>query len=573
MVLRWIALCLLVVVAMPSPVFSGGLKSSTEQVRPEQTFNPNPAPDDIILPMPCDLHMVFKAVEIPSQGLLWDRPLSMGCEKCDRPAGMEYYEQRYQSAIAGPFTRADLPEQWRGLLATSQGVTYNYYFIGKYEVTALQWKAVMEGTCPAGPITEADTLPKTNISWFDAIDFSRRYTEWLLKNAPASLPHFQNDTKNVGYLRMPTEAEWEYAARGGNRVPDETMKQEDFFPMDHGTSLGDYAVYRAEGAARIFDQPLGVGSRKPNPLGLYDIAGNVAEMVLDTFHFTVGSRLHGSAGGFLRKGGSFSSSEGEIMPGRREEIAYFSDQGATATKDMGVRLVLSGINTPDGGRRQELMSEWDHLGKQGSIVITGENPLQELDKLLAATKDPDLNKNLSRLRSIIKDNQVQLEKKDSENVEGLIRTTVYVLEALRSYAVRNSMVIGKKDESLHLMEELKAKGQQNSDRYKEESNTVAQYEAARVSFIDGVVAILNFYKIKLGEILKYKEETYMGNLNIVKAEYKKTDMTFMKNMSKNIDILEKHLALMRKNKQDLLTRSKILDDVLVKALRDDIKIQ
>ena len=261
------------------------------------------------------------------------------------------------------------------------------------------------------------------------------------------------------------------------------------------------------------------------------------------------------------------------MPGRREEIAYFSDQGATATKDMGVRLVLSGINTPDGGRRQELMSEWDHLGKQGSIVITGENPLQELDKLLAATKDPDLNKNLSRLRSIIKDNQVQLEKKDSENVEGLIRTTVYVLEALRSYAVRNSMVIGKKDESLHLMEELKAKGQQNSDRYKEESNTVAQYEAARVSFIDGVVAILNFYKIKLGEILKYKEETYMGNLNIVKAEYKKTDMTFMKNMSKNIDILEKHLALMRKNKQDLLTRSKILDDVLVKALRDDIKIQ
>ena len=65
----------------------------------------------------------------------------------------------------------------------------------------------------------------------------------------------------------------------------------------------------------------------------------------------------------------------------------------------------------------------------------------------------------------------------------------------------------------------------------------------------------------------------MGNLNIVKAEYKKTDMTFMKNMSKNIDILEKHLALMRKNKQDLLTRSKILDDVLVKALRDDLKIQ
>ncbi|NDY56924.1 formylglycine-generating enzyme family protein [Desulfovibrio sulfodismutans] len=567
-------LCLAVLaflLLLPLPGHSGALTAKNQLV-PQSGYNPQALPDDILLPMPCGLQMVFRTVEIPAQGLLWDRGLTLGCDNCDRP-GMEYYDRRYPSSISGPFTRDDLPEAWQGLVPTSKDMNYQYYFIGKYEVSTLQWKAVMEGVCPQETIPEADAMPKTEISWFDAIDFSKRYTEWLLSNAPESLPHFKDDPKNIGYLRLPTEAEWEYAARGGNRVASETLHQEDFFPLEGNTTISDYAIYRSEGNARIYDKAQTIGIRKPNPLGLHDTSGNAAELVLDEFHFSVGGRLHGSAGGFLRKGGGFSSSEGEIKPGRREEIPYFSNHGATSTRDMGARLVLSGVNTPDGRRRQDLMEEWKQLGERGSVQITGDNPLSELDKLLEATADPQIKENLSRLRAIIKDNQAQLEKKDSENLEGLIRTSAYIIEALRSYAVRNSMAIKNIKDAKDEIEKLKAKGGNNGGMLKFQQESVEKYGEAKLKFLEAIAAILNFYRMKMEEMAKFDVESYKTNLNIVKSEYRSAGVGFMANMSQNVDVLEKHMEMMRSGRQTLLTKGKILDDVLVKPLRDDIPLK
>lgn len=88
-----------------------------DDVKAEDAFNPNPAPDDLILPMPCGQSMVLKAVGVRGKGLLWDLETRFG----RRDGGSDdrgYYDSPYASAISGPFVLKDLPP---GLAAENQG--------------------------------------------------------------------------------------------------------------------------------------------------------------------------------------------------------------------------------------------------------------------------------------------------------------------------------------------------------------------------------------------------------------------------------------------------------------------
>ena len=414
--------------------------------------NPTPSDYDFELPMPCGGKMVLRHVCVPANSYLGDEQLNLGCENCGRPE-QGFMEAKRIEALAGAFTLDDLPKDWRdrlqdfarrgdGRCAQTDDPSSKsfYYFIGKYEVSTFQWKAIMDGVCPGWDVrfTSDDPRPKTDISWFEAVEFTQRYTEWLLKNRPDVLPTF--DAGRTAYLRLPTEAEWEYAARGGHFVTESELNNENFFPLNNRT-YSDYAIYTGADAAKPTEKLAWIGTRCSNPLGIFDTAGNAAEMMLDPFRFSIDARLHGAAGGFIVKGGSYRKRVSEIMPGRREEMPYFLKEGVFRSSDLGFRVVLSGIVNPQK-RNNALRQEWqEYAGSErrpGSAIEIdpGRDLVSEIERLIAVAKDDVERKNLFLIKERLDQAKAEIAGQKAEAFEAVVWKALFAAESIHKYAVQ-----------------------------------------------------------------------------------------------------------------------------------------
>lgn len=405
-----------------------GLLQGTFGLTGAQTANPAPAAGDITLPMPKGLAMVFRVAAVPTRGLLWSLKTTMGTS--DTPAAdRTVYDASYSALLSAPFPADSVPEAWRAALPKDGGGSMSCYLIAKYEVTRAQYEAVMHPEIEV-PRQEA-LLPVTNISWYDAVAFTQRWTEWLLTSHPDALPTFRDDTRNTAFVRLPTEAEWEYAARGGQNEST-NYRQQPFFSMPQGKTMADYAVFSTQERPAQLSP---IGTRSPNPLGLHDTAGNAAEMTLDTFRFSVSGSLQGAAGGMVARGGSFRSDADGILPGRREEMPLFRRDGASRSDSLGFRPVVSGINTPGGGRMGQLTREYEQasgMSANSAADSAAATPMEELNHLINSARDPVLRTQLLTLKTQLGRSNLVQAQEQAARVENRVQQCLMTLESIRN---------------------------------------------------------------------------------------------------------------------------------------------
>lgn len=563
---------------------SAALKSAKQTAAaaaqdPKQSFNPHPDSRDLILPMPGNMQMVLRAVAVPAASALYDKSFQMGVNDVD--AERSIYERRFEAHVAAPFKQDNLPAAWRKALPADEKTGYFYYFIGKYEISNAQWSAVM-GT----PLAEGERPdePKANISWYDLQKFFEKYNEWLFSNHADALPAIDGVP---GYLRLPSETEWEFAARGGN-LPPEKLDFDDF-PLAEGTHVEDYAVFGSG-----FTKPAAIGSKLPNPLGLYDVAGNVAEMVSSAFRFTITSRsggqnvrrLHGSEGGFLSKGGSFlASSEREVYPGRRVELKMFSKSGSGtyepfSSRSVGARVLVSSLNVSSMQRSQSLVAEAKKLsntagpnapgtaGKspaasaqgpaQAAALTAGQDaavsldpsgsPLSEIDKVIAAASSETMKKNLGQLRGILEEYNAALEREQDANIMQTLRTAAYDASALRNYAFRCWYMAD-------ILKGASAKTRQ-----------APEVRAKERELVDLVVAATNVYRTRIRDLAQYSPELLGQKFTQIKKEYGGKSRLDA-NMRSNIEAAQRHIDTARAQGVEKLSQAKIWTDIIPSEIR------
>ena len=134
-------------------------------------------------------------------------------------------------------------------------VTLSGFYISKYVVTQKEWMAAMGSSSEHW---QGDNLPASVIGWEEAQLYISRLNAYTGKN-----------------YRLPTEAEWEYAARGGNKSQG--------YKYSGSNNIDEVAWY----VQNSLDQIHIVGQKKPNELGIYDMSGNVMEWCSDYYGYYI----------------------------------------------------------------------------------------------------------------------------------------------------------------------------------------------------------------------------------------------------------------------------------------------
>ncbi|AXS40695.1 SUMF1/EgtB/PvdO family nonheme iron enzyme [Breoghania sp. L-A4] len=379
---------------------------SVQALALDEGWNPQPLADDVILDLPCDQKIVFRKVSTPQSeddstggAVLDDRRILLGWPS-EEQGFLDYTRAAF---ISGAF-KAD---------------GSRFYLLAKYETTVGQYAAVRGEAC-ASPAHAFEAV--TGVSWYDAVDYSRRLTRYLHEHAADSLEALLGS--RAFYARLPTEVEWEYAVRGGAAV-NLTDFQAERFPMS--SRIDNYAWANLSSGGSVNE----VGLLDPNPIGLHDMYGNASEMTLEPFKLNKAGRLHGLAGGFIVKGGSFLSGVGGLRSAMRTEHPYFDPAtGKEKTlRDMGFRLAISGPALSDLADFNRLRSEWDSAGQ--SRLPADEDPVNLLSQMEETEANRQIRANIATVKKAIRLENASRNEREDRLLSSMLMNSGKLLQFIR----------------------------------------------------------------------------------------------------------------------------------------------
>ncbi|WP_295587470.1 SUMF1/EgtB/PvdO family nonheme iron enzyme [uncultured Lamprocystis sp.] len=443
--------------------------------------NPKPAEGDLTLPMPADTTMVFRPILVPGKSF-WggeERIIQLG----DPDGGMFEGLQRVQ--INGSFP-APGDQGW-------------FYYLGKYEVTKGQYVALMGldallaqsgnpkdkelAKLTGQGLQAALSEPLSGIGWPAVEAFVHAYNQWLFDSGhPERLKNLPRLEGVPGYLRLPTEVEWEYAARGGETAI-RAGTFGDAIPVP-AASLNNYAWHRDNAKAKV--RPIGL--REPNALGLYDLLGNVQELAAQHFLPEI---WQGKPGGLVARGGSVLTPAKELRSAARAEVGIYrwdpdrqrmEEQRSLTT---GIRLTIGSDVIVSPNYWQTLQTGYDaykaSIRANTPVGLTLEHPVAQgasavgmahagIDELMS--KNQALSTELTRIKSYIEQAEQKMDQAQQESARSLAQ------DALRNAANAGSFLFGATQMSARA-KELEEMVKQLGDRFKDQLKLVKDKAAEK----------------------------------------------------------------------------------------------
>lgn len=315
--------------------------------------NPKPLPDDVVVSMPCDFKMVFRKVYTSSHQ---DKSVDAAFQAGSLDNRSPLAQNPHREFVQGGF---------------KDDGGY-YYLISKYELLDFQYQALKNPQkCPS--VNRKSSLPAVNVSWFDLNEACRNYSLYLQK-----APDSPKNGKEKAYARLPTDEEWEFAARGGLNVSKSEFNEN--LPPLSGDDLGAYAWFQGPSSSNGRLQLPAL--KKPNPLGLYDMLGNAFEMCQEPFKAVRTNRLLGQSGAMSIRGGSFKSPAAALSNATRAERPFYINGKENRSADLGGRLVLALSVASDGQSVKSLNAQIEALGADGGKESEDKaNTIEMIDEL------------------------------------------------------------------------------------------------------------------------------------------------------------------------------------------------